>query len=330
MAQYGVQHGHAVGKALAMRTNPNVDFAGIYEPDPAARARARDHRAYAGVYWYASGEEMLGDASLAAVAIEGLNAHSLPMAREAVAAGKHLWFDKPAGDDWPAFQDVVAIARRKQLAIQMGYMFRYHDGFQRLAEWARAGLLGEIFGLRAHMSTWLAAAARGVIATHRGGILYDLGGHMLDQVLWLMDGERPARVSAVLRNDATPAIPAFADNTLAIVEFRRAMAMVDIAAMETRPPARRFEVYGTRGSAIMDPMEPATRVRLCLDEARDGFSAGEQVIPLSGMPRQRMYERELEALLPVLRGEREPDRTLEHELLVQETLLRATGRIAGG
>lgn len=330
MAQYGVQHGHAAGKAQAMRAHPEVDFAGVYEPEAAARAAVQGDRAYAGLNWYASSEEMLHDPGLVAVAIEGLNAHSLPMAHEAVTAGKHLWYDKPAGDDWPAFQELIAMARAAGLTIQMGYMFRYHDGFARLAEWARGGLLGEVFGLRAHMSTWLTEAAREVIAAHPGGILYDLAGHMLDQVLWLMDDQRPERVNAFLRNDATPGVPAFADNTLGVFEFGRAVAMVDISAMETRPMARRFEVYGARGSAIMDPMEPATRLRLCLDEARAGFAAGEQIIPLSGMSRQRLYERELAALLPVLRGERPPDRSLDHELRVQETLLRATGRIPGG
>jgi hypothetical protein len=42
-----------------------------------------------------------------------------------------------------------------------------------------------------------------------------------------------------------------------------------------------------------------------------------------------MYERELVAFLAVVRGEQTPDRPLAHELLVQETLLRATGRIPG-
>jgi len=35
----------------------------------------------------------------------------------------------------------------------------------------------------------------------------------------------------------------------------------------------------------------------------------------------------LEAFVGVLSGERAPDRTLDHELLVQETLLRAVGKI---
>jgi predicted dehydrogenase len=216
-------------------------------------------------------------------------------------------------------------------------MFRYQDGFVRLAELARRGVLGEIFGIRAHMSTSIPVATeppsgntRSMIATHPGGILFDLGGHMLDQVLWLMQDERPVRVRSFLRNDATPEVPAFADNTLGVFEFRRAMAMVDIAAMEARPMARRFEVYGKLGSAIMDPMEPATRIRLCLESARGPYSAGEQEITLASTSRQRSYELELKAFLPVVRGERPPERPFEHDLLVQETLLRATGRISGG
>src|SRR5262249_3090779 len=150
----------------------------------------------------------------------------------------HIWYDKPAGDDWEAFQEVVAAARRQNLLIQMGYMFRYQDGFQRLAEWSRGGLLGDVFGVRAHMSTSLTVEAREVIAAHPGGILSDLGGHMLDQTLWLLADERPSRVTSYLRNDATPRVPSFADNTLGVLEFGRALAMVDIAAMETRPLAR--------------------------------------------------------------------------------------------
>ena len=55
--------------------------------------------------------------------------------------------------------------------------------------------------------------------------------------------------------------------------------------------------------------------------------AGEQILKLPTVTRQQMYERELDAFLAVLRGDRPPDRSPEHELLVQETLLRATGRI---
>ena len=77
-------------------------------------------------------------------------------------------------------------------------------------------------------------------------------------------------------------------------EFEQAMAFIDIAAMETRPMARRFEVYGSRGSAIIaEPFEPGTRIRLCLEEAREGYVEGEQEVKVEGMGRMELYGLEL-------------------------------------
>ena len=334
MAQYGVGHGHAPGKMHAMRANPDVEVAGVYEPDDDLRAQAQQQRPYEGVHWYRDVAELLDDATIAAVAVEGRNADSLPMAIQSARAGKHLWYDKPAGDDWGLYQELVDVVRQKRLVLQMGYMFRYQDAFRKLAEWTRGGLLGDVFSIRGHMSTWIpvqgGAFTRGTIGQHHtGGILYDLSGHMLDQVLWLLQDERPAHVVAFMRNDATPKVPAFQDNTLGVYQFDRALAMIDIAAMEVQPTQRRFEVYGTRGSAVLDPMEPCPAVKLVLAEDAGGFQKGAQFVPAAGTTRQQSYALELAGFLPAVRGERPPDRPLDHEILVQETLLRATGRIAG-
>lgn len=328
MAQYGTEHGHAAGKLCAMLEHPHVEVAGVYEPDPDRRRQLADVEPYRGVHWFADAAEMLGDDTIEAVASEGLNAVSLAHTQAIVEAGKHVWYDKPAGEDWPAWQRVVALAREQDIYIQMGYMFRYHEGFDRIAGWVRSGLLGPVFSIRAHMSTHIPEAARRKIGAHRGGILYDLAGHMLDQIVWLLG--RPQRVTSFLRHDDDP-VPGFVDNALAVLEYPSALAFVDIAAMEPRPMARRFEVYGTLGSAILlEPFEPASRIRLCLERAGQGYHEGEQLVAVRPQSRQSLYARELDAFLAVLAGQQPPDRPLEHELLVQETLLRATGVIPGG
>ncbi len=326
MAQYGTKHGHAGGKLLAMLTHPEVEVAGVYEPDAARRAELASISPYDQIRWFDSAEQMLGDPNIVAIASEGLNSESLGHTEQIVAAGKHVWYDKPAGDNWAQWQRVVALAEQQGTLIQMGYMFRYHAAFRPIAEWAKSGLLGDIFSVRAHMSTHLTAAQREVISEHHGGIFYDLAGHMLDQVVWLLG--RPQRVTAFLRNDSG-IVPAFQDNTLGVFEFERAIAFVDIAAMETRPMARRFEVYGSKGSAIiLEGFDPATPIRLCLEEASGGYAAGDQIVPVESQSRQAMYEQEIAAFVRTLKGEQPPDRPLSHELLVQETLLRATGGIA--
>ena len=154
MAQYGTGHGHAAGKLQSMLTHPEVECVGVYEPDGARRAAlAHAGGPYEGIRWFERVEDMLGDPAVVAVASEGRNDESLAQTEEIVRAGKHAWYDKPAGDDWPAWQRVVGLAEKTNLQIQMGYMFRYHDGFCRIADWARSGMLGSVFSIRAHMST---------------------------------------------------------------------------------------------------------------------------------------------------------------------------------
>jgi predicted dehydrogenase len=242
MAQYGTKHGHASGKMKAMQDCVDVEVVGIYEPDTERRRAVEESDPYAGVRFFDSAEEMLGDSSIEAIASEGLNAESLQQTATIVEAGKHVWYDKPAGDDWACWQQVVAQAEANKLYIQMGYMLRYHDGFSQIAEWAKGGLLGDIYSVRAHMSTNLTPEGREVIGrSHKGGIFYDLAGHMLDQVVWILG--RPQKTTAFLRNDSG-VVENFSDNTLGVFEYEKAMAWVEIAAMEPRPMARRFEVYG--------------------------------------------------------------------------------------
>jgi predicted dehydrogenase len=317
IAQIGIRHGHAAGKWRSLRSNPEVDAVGIWEPDRALRHDPR----FTNARWFESAAEVLDDATIEAVVIEGSNSESLGMAEPAIAAGKHLWFDKPAGEDWAAFQRVMDAAARQKLYVQMGYMFRYSPGFGQIEHMVKSEALGAIFAIRAHMSTSIDLAQRTAQMQHLGGILYDLAGHMIDQIVWLLG--KPTRSTTFLRNDNTPELPAYSDNTVCVLEFERALAMIDIAAMEPRPTARVFEVYGTRGSVILERFDPARRVRVVIDGA-------ERYIELPIVERQGLYDRELAAFVGVLRGERPPDRSPEHELLVQEVLLRGTGRLKAG
>ncbi len=319
-AQYGILHSHAAGKAAVLKANPDVSFCGVYELDPSVRAARGAVEAYDGVNWFEAKEDMLDDASIAAIAVEGAIAQNLEFAREALERGKHVWLDKPAGDDWEKFQALVAMAREKGLLLQLGYMFRYNAGFRFILDWAKSGRLGDVFSVRGRMSTWVDDDRREGLAVHKGGILFELLCHLMDIVVAVLG--RPDRVTSFLRNERGT-VPAFRDNTAAIFEYENALAIVESSALEVSAfPSRRFEVYGTRGSIVMEPLEPDPEVRLCLDEARDGFNKGWQTVPVEVEPR---YVGSLRSMVAEIRGRKPTVRSLDHELIVQETVLRAAG-----
>ena len=152
MAQYGTKHGHAAGKLRAMQSNADVEVVGVFEPDAERCGEmSRVGSAFEGIRWFESEDEMLSDDSIVAIASEGANIESLNQTEAIVGAGKHVWYDKPAGDNWTQWQQVVAQAREQNLQIQMGFMFRYHDGYCKISEWVHSGFLGDVFEVRAHI-----------------------------------------------------------------------------------------------------------------------------------------------------------------------------------
>ena len=324
LAQYGIAHAHASGKVDAMKRNSDVDFCGVFEPDPQVRAEQGKADVYKDVHWFESKEEMLDDDSIVGIAVEGRVSDNLGFAREVIERGKHVWLDKPAGDDLEEFHRILTIAREKKLLVQQGYMFRYNPGFQFLFDRVNDGSLGDIFSVRGRMSTGIPAERRPSLGQFEGGILFELLCHLIDIVVFLLG--RPDKVISFLRSDLG-ITPEFSDNTMAVFEYEKAMASVESAAMEVSAfPARRFEVYGTRGSVIIEPLEPPS-VRLCLDEDRGGYVKGWQTVDVG--ERGGRYDGELVALVADIRGEKSPDRSLYHELIVQETVLRASRGVEG-
>src|SRR5258706_14419376 len=100
IAQYGTKHGHAAGKLEALRRNPRVDFAGVFEPDIARRRELEQaDETYQGVRWFDDVRELLDDPQIVAVASGGLHNESLDQTEQILGAGKHVWYDKPPAAD---------------------------------------------------------------------------------------------------------------------------------------------------------------------------------------------------------------------------------------
>ncbi|NKB69468.1 MAG: hypothetical protein GKR89_20545 [Candidatus Latescibacteria bacterium] len=324
-AQYGISHDHATGKARVMQESDQVEFCGVYEPSAQVREELGVNPVYKDVHWFASEEEIFA-AGITAIAVQGRVSQNLAVARRALEAGKHVWLDKPAGDDLDQFRAVLDIARQRRLLVQLGYMFRYNAGFQFILDWAQSGKLGEIFSVRGRIASgpsgakeWQRWDSRG---EREGGIMFILACHLIDIVVALLG--RPDEVTALGHHEGGD-FAWYRDNAVALLQYPGALATVETAAREVSSGAsRRLEVYGSRGSAILEPLEPPS-LRLCLDEARDGYAKGWQQVPVENRPR---YVESLRALVADIRGDKQPDRSLDHELTVQETVLRAAGLLS--
>ena len=112
------------------------------------------------------------------------------------------------------------------------------------------------------------------------------------------------------------------DNMLATLVYPRAIATVKSSAMEVDGFARRhFVVCGTEGTFHIQPLDNPG-VRVALSTNRGKYSKGYQTIEFNGY---RRYVGDAADLAKIVRGEKDADFNYEHDLTVQETLLKASG-----
>jgi predicted dehydrogenase len=119
----------------------------------------------------------------------------------------------------------------------------------------------------------------------------------------------------------------FADNMLAVLDYPRATVTVRSAMVEIDGGKRRqFVVCGTNGTFDIRPIE-LPEARLALDAPHGEYKKGWQnmTFPKKG----GRYDGDFADLAKVIRGEKVPAFTPEHDLAVQETVLLASGLPVG-
>lgn len=299
-----------------LRASDRYEVVGVVEANAKLAAAALQSAAYRDVPFLTE-EELLNLPGLEAVVVETNVPDLLVAGERVIAAGKHLHLEKPGGASLPRFRRLLDTAASKHLVVQLGYMYRYNPGIQLLREVLKKGYLGEPFEIHAVMSKVVNPPSRRAFAEFAGGMMFEQGCHLIDLVIGLMG--RPTRVTSYLQHVA-PMDDSLADNTLAVLEYPRAIATVKSSAMEVEGGARRhFVVCGSEGTCHVQPLDEPN-VQLALSKPRDQYKKGYQEIPFGDYPR---YVGDMADLARVIRGEKEPDFSYEHDLAVLEAMLTA-------
>jgi predicted dehydrogenase len=314
IGQVGVGHAHA-GKLSVYRRSDDYEVVGVAEPDPVLRERAREAAPYKGLPWMTQ-EQLLNVPGLQAVLVETRVRDLLTTAEACVAAGKHIHLDKPAGQSLPQLRRLLDAAARQKLLVQMGYMYRYNPAVVLLRRFLKEGWLGEPFEAHAVMSKVVPAPERRQLAEYPGGILFELGCHVIDLVVGLLG--KPDQVHAFPRRVARTD-DRLQDNMLAVLAYPRATATVRSSALEPDGGQRRhLVVCGTEGTFHIQPLDnPSARV--ALNAPHGSYRKGYQDVRF---PRYERYVDDAADMAHVIRGEKESDFPPSHDLAVQEALLK--------
>ncbi len=318
VGQIGVGHAHARGKMDAYRRSDEYEVVGVVETNDKLRAAAQRSKTYEGLP-FLTREQLLNVDGLQVVAVETEVRDLLENAEACIDAGMHIHLDKPAGESLSHFRRILTKAERKKLCVQMGYMYRYNPAVHLLRQFLGFGWLGEIFEVHAVMSKVVGAGTRKGLAEYPGGILFELGCHIVDLVVGVLG--TPDKVTAFPRSSGAHD-DGLVDNMLAVLEYPKATATVKSAAIEVEGFARRhLVVCGTEGTFHIQPHD-SPKVRVALSKKRGEFEKGYQDV---SMPRYVRYVDDAADLAKIVRGEEKHRFPPSHDLAVQETVLRGSG-----
>ncbi|QIF01829.1 Gfo/Idh/MocA family oxidoreductase [Roseimicrobium sp. ORNL1] len=313
--QIGTKHAHASGQLEMLRACADYEVVGVVEPDEELRKKAEKDKAYAGVTWMTE-EQLLNTPGLQLVSVETGVGDLLNTAEKVVNAGMHLHLDKPAGESLEQFKRILDTTTAKKRLVKMGYMFRYNSGFDLAVKAVREGWLGDISVIHAEMSKFMDDEGRAAMLPYKGGSMFELGCHVIDSVVRILG--KPEKVSPHIQRGKD----GWADNMLAVLDYPKATATVRSSMIEVQGGARRqFVVCGNMGTVEILQLDAPT-VRLMLDRPRGEYKKGIQTVKVPNLPR---YAADWVDFAKAIRGEKAWEFTPEHDLAVQETVLRASG-----
>ncbi|WP_442890439.1 Gfo/Idh/MocA family protein [Congregicoccus parvus] len=114
-----------------------------------------------------------------------------PVSIEALEAGKHVMLDKPMATNAADAARIVALAEEKKLHFMVGQNMRFNGAAQAVRKLVREGALGEVYHAKAVWQRRAGIPRLGSWFTQTkfagGGATYDIGVHVLDLALHLMD-----------------------------------------------------------------------------------------------------------------------------------------------
>jgi predicted dehydrogenase len=183
--------------ADAIRNHPHAKLVAVQ--DPHLERRTTLQKKHALEYAHEVVEDLLANPNVDAVYIAVPNKFHVPLAIQALEAGKHVILEKPFAMNAGEAEAAINVAKKAGLVLNLGMNQRFSADSQKIKQLVEEGVLGEIYHAKAiwrrrtgipKLGTWF-----GNKEIAGGGSLYDIGVHMLDLCLWTINNFEPVSVT---------------------------------------------------------------------------------------------------------------------------------------
>jgi predicted dehydrogenase len=300
----GLVHGHVEGFLSALPQHQDVELVGIADPDPALALKYEKKYSLAQSLFFTSMETMIEARHPQAVLVYTSIADHRHAIEIAAQYGVSVMVEKPLTISLDDALAIRKVAREHHIHVLVNYETTWYASNKAAYDEAEGGRLGAIrrvvvhdghqgpveIGVPPEFLSWLTDPAK-----NGAGALYDFGCYGVDLMTWLMHGEAPLTVTAVVNHDKPQLYPNVDDDATIVLAYPHAQAVIQ--ASWNWPFGRKdMEVYGATGYAIT---VGADKVRL-----RHEHDSEEQLT--TSAPLSPPQDNSLSYLAAVLRGQLVP------------------------
>ena len=227
-----------------MATFDEIDLVAVADTNPEQLKDAPE-----GVETYGSIDEMLEKADINVVMVSTPNPSHPEMVKKAAAAKKHVICEKPAAMSVAEFDEMVAACKENGVIFTVHQQRRWDTDYRIMKEVYDKNMVGDmyviksqLYGFNGNMHDWHVYPEMG------GGMLYDWGVHLIDQMLDMVKSDIVslyADVQNVINenvDDYFNIIMKFANGVTAEIEL----------GTYYLTPKRGWFIGGNKGSAMID------------------------------------------------------------------------------
>jgi len=203
---------------------------------------------YPGITVYRSLEAMLADESLGLFVVGTPNATHYEIAKEILSAGKNVVIDKPMTMTSDEAAELIGLAKTHKVLLAPFHNRRWDSDFLTVQKLLHEGALGRLVALESRFDRWRPARLTERLwkeDVDSGGMLQDLGPHLVDQPLALFG--KPGGVSAEVLRERDGAGP----NDSFTIRLRYPGLIVTVASnLLSLKAGPRYRLRGTRGGYV--------------------------------------------------------------------------------
>lgn len=258
VAVVGLEHGHIEGFLSALPRHSEVQLVGVADADSSLIAKYQRKYHLDSSLFFKSEANMIEVRHPQAVLVYTSIAEHRHAIEIAAQYGVSVMVEKPLTISLDDALAIRRIAREHHIHVLVNYETTWYSSNRAAYDQVQDGQLGPIrrvvihdghqgpeeIGVPPEFLKWLTDPAQ-----NGAGALYDFGCYGVDLMTWLMHGETPFTVTAVLNHDKPQLYPRVDDDATVILQYPHAQAVV-MASWNWPFGRKDMEVYGATGYAI--------------------------------------------------------------------------------